>query len=335
MFPPPVTPRFGDVQITGAQWQKNTTEPSAVSAYWSTSNWMSGANNSPDPKQYASSFGCLDAVVRNVVNRDIFPKVSFVVVSGFSAGGQTVQRYSWATAVDSNAAASNWQMRFITSNPSSYAYLNGSRPDRSCYPLKNTGATHTCSSFVYNTTDFNCSTYNDWKWGLDNIPDSGYLYLSPLSNLTLQAAQTELMRLKDTRYIFGTYDYCNCNLANFVNEDNCYHDQYTCTPDDYGGDHCCDSFPDSTVDNAIADDDASNLQGSNRLQRGLIFMSYLEWFWSSYDYKPQYTFVPQMGHNATQFYFSSQFAQWAFQVGPSFGSVNGPVIDQRPPMLSV
>jgi hypothetical protein len=125
------------------------------------------------------------------------------------------------------------------------------------------------------------------------------------------------MRVKDIRYIFGGFDYCNCNLKGFMNEPTCYPgDHYTCSPDSHGGAHCCDSFPDSSTDNAVSDDCSSDLQGSNRLQRGLIYMSYLKMFWSEHNYEPVYTVVPHMAHNYTQYFFSSQFAKWAFENGP-------------------
>jgi hypothetical protein len=147
--------------VTGAQWQSNAPTPTAVSTHWTTSNWMSGGNNSPSPKHYTSSYGCLDAIVRAVVNKNIFPNLNLVVVSGFSAGGQTANRYSWATSVDANSAAEHWSMRFLPSDPGTFLYLNSSRPNASCYPLYNTGDDHKCSSFVTHNTSFNCSGYNE------------------------------------------------------------------------------------------------------------------------------------------------------------------------------
>lgn len=281
---------------------------------------MSGANNSPQPTQYTSSFSCLDALVTAVTNRMIFPNVNLVVVAGFSAGGQTVNRYSWATSINYNSAASNWHMRFIASDPSSYAYLNGSRPASSCYPFRNTGINHTCSQFVSNTTAMrNCSDYNEWKYGVGSFPTSGYLYFLPfLSNTTRKYEQNNEFRLKDIRFIIGAIDVCNCNLPSYSNQATCYprQDSLSCTPDAYGGPHCCDTYPDSTTSNAVANECEANLQGSNRLQRGMNFFSYLEWYWQEFDYKVIFTTVPGMAHNSTAFYLSPQFHQWAFETPP-------------------
>jgi hypothetical protein len=312
--------RFGDEQVTGSEWQSNPPDPTAISAYWSSSAyWMSGANNSPSPEQYTSSYGCLDALVRAVVNKNVFPNVNWVVVTGFSAGGQTTISYSWATSVDANSTAEHWHMRYIPSDPGSFLYLNSSRPNASCYPSDNTGVDHTCSVFLTQNATFNCSGYNDWKFGLGGFTSSGFNYLNPfIANPAAIASQTALMRVKDVRYIFGAFDYCNCNLQGFINEPTCYPGkQYFCNPDAYGGKHCCDSFPDSTTVNALTDDCSSNLQGSNRLQRGLIYMSYLKMFWSDHNYQPLHAIVPDMRHNSTQFFLSSQFALWAFEGGPS------------------
>lgn len=275
---------------------------------------MSGANNSPNPKQYTSSFSCLDDVITAISNKALFPLLNTVVVTGFSAGGQTVNRYSWATSMGSPEISQGVNVRFIVSNPGTYLYLDPMRPSTACYPLNNTGTSWSCSNYTSGINiDSTCTGYDTWKYGVGGFPTSGYAYLDPFVNSTSRVAQqTELMRQKDIRYIFGDGDVCNCNLIDYNNDKSlCYPKGLTCSPDAYGGKGCCDTYPDSTVDNALNTDCESNIQGSNRLQRALLYMSHLELFWNSYSYKPIYAIVANMQHDAKAFYFSEPFRAWA------------------------
>jgi hypothetical protein len=61
-------------------------------------------------------------------------------------------------------------VRAIVSDPSSYLYLDGQRPDSSCSPLYDTGGSHTCSSFSVPADADNCSgEYDDYKYGLSDL----------------------------------------------------------------------------------------------------------------------------------------------------------------------
>jgi hypothetical protein len=102
---------------------------------------------------------------------------------------------------------------------------------------------------------------------------------------------------------------------------------------------CCDTFPDSH-DNDLAIACGAAIGGSNRLQRGLNYMSYLRYYYNSEDvvqespeveqleggqqYAPMYAIVPDMEHDSASFYASEVMKLWAFE------SVTGPVIIPPP-----
>lgn len=51
------------------------------------------------------------------------------------------------------------------------------------------------------------------------------------------------------------------------------------------------------------------LQGSSRLQRGLLYMDYLR-HWSGGTHKPQVTRVPNMGHSSPLMFTSPTFLRF-------------------------
>jgi hypothetical protein len=52
-----------------------------------------------------------------------------------------------------------------------------------------------------------------------------------------------------------------------------------------------------------------SLQGSSRLQRGLLYMDYLR-HWSGGTHKPQVTRVPNMGHSSPLMFTSPTFLRF-------------------------
>ena len=121
--------------------------------------------------------------------------------------------------------------------------------------------------------------------------------------------RTDLFLQKDIRYVFGRQDSCNCNQDGYSNKDHCYVSGDFCSPSDYGGTNCCDTYPDS-YSNDLSTTCGSNLQGYNRLQRGLVYMSYLEWY---SGIKPTYTTMDMM-HNCTEFFLSDELKDIVFDV---------------------
>ena len=112
--------------------------------------WRSGGVATNNDK--LTSFDFTDELLRKLANKDVFPNLRAIVVSGHSAGGQYVDRYAMAnTAHDTLGVA----VTYVVSNPSSYAYLDNTRPnaDGTEFRAFNDGR--------------NCTTYNQWPYGLE------------------------------------------------------------------------------------------------------------------------------------------------------------------------
>lgn len=76
--------------------------------------------------------------------------------------------------------------------------------------------------------------------------------------------------------------------------------------------HCCDTFPDSST-NYVSPRCEDMLQGSHRLQRGLLYTAYLErHLWAYLNYSSTVELVPEMAHNRTAFFKSEVFQKWAY-----------------------
>ena len=107
-----------------------------------------------------------------------------------------------------------------------------------------------------------------------------------------------------------------------------------CSPDDFGGDGCCDTYPDST-NNDMSVSCEANVQGSNRMQRGLLYVQFIEQYWSSAgisnstststatattaavsnnskNYVANAYIVDGLMHDKTYFFNSPEFQQWAY-----------------------
>jgi len=267
-----IAPWFTDASFNGSSWNAQVTSTwaqSSKSVYWNTSNWMDGGDNSPGngvPGNYSSSFDALDTLVSTVRMQGLFPNLKLITIAGFSAGGQMVNRFSWATIIDSKSAtvarnkflASKGlrqeafiPIRYIVSDASSYLYLSPMRPVSSCLPLYNNGydaTTAFCDDFaVPQNVNTTCMGYDKWKFGLSLTPppkDHRYIAAISLENGGIQN-RTRLFFQKDLRFILGGSDVCNCNAQGFTNDESCYEPSVNCTVSTYGGQYCCDTYPDA------------------------------------------------------------------------------------------
>lgn len=96
-----------------------------------------------------SSFAALDAVLARLANRTRFPNLKTIVLAGHSGGAQVVQRYAIVGREPARLAQAGIEVRFVVANPSSYAYFSPERPA----PIAPS-----------------CSRYDDWKYGMQNLP---------------------------------------------------------------------------------------------------------------------------------------------------------------------
>lgn len=116
---------------------------------WSRGAWSGGwPAEGPAP---LSAFDALDALLARLGSRATLPNLSQVVLAGFSAGGQLVQRY----AVVGNGEAALPQgvsLRYVVASPSSYVYFSDARPQAD-------GALGAFAGAA------DCPQYGRWKYG--------------------------------------------------------------------------------------------------------------------------------------------------------------------------
>jgi len=325
-----LSPWFGNSQATGAEWLPSSGNSTWLSAYWNTYRWVAGGNASPEPSKYTTSFDILDAIVSTLATAKSsgrFPNLSRVTLNGFSAGAQVLSRWAFFSSYANGAVDTGLTIRTIVADGSSYLYLDQKRPAEECRVETDTGTQHTCDSFaVPNVTA--CPTYDNFKYGL-NLSNVGYnLYLDSFqADPDLIAnATTAFLNSTEVRFIFGNEDVCNCNTEGYSNTQStiCYPSGTACSPNTYGstlnGVACCDTYPDTLTDNALAVNCEDLLLGSNRLQRGINYMYYLSQQRSLQNVSATkfravrdetYGFF-QGGHNNSAFYASTLFKKWAY-----------------------
>jgi hypothetical protein len=305
------------------------------SLYWKrNASWMSGADSSDVGMEYIahSSFDLLDDLYLIVTQRGLFPSLERVTMIGFSAGAQLLNRYAWATTMDTHldplhSSRQQIPIRYLISDPSSWLYFDEYRPytsptptpssaplssspspssshsadsglssslssdlpspsSSSCILPYDTGPSHHCHHFIPITSAMkaSCPEIDVWRYGLrslDNSTGDRFQFLQQiLSDPTLSSLHTQWYFRKDIRYLLGSYDVCNCFQKDYLNPSHCYETSASpgntsLTPRSREG--CLDTYPDS-MKNDLSESCGSQAQGTNRLQRGLNYLSYLQFY---------------------------------------------------------
>lgn len=128
--------------------------------YWTEGGWTSGSNSrnessNPRPARI-TSFAVLDSIMTRLESN--FSGLKAIVFAGHSAGGQLVNRYSASSPVPEDLCnKNNIPVKFMVANPGSYVYLDNKR-----------AVNGTLDKFeVPGVVD--CSGYNKWRYGLDEL----------------------------------------------------------------------------------------------------------------------------------------------------------------------
>lgn len=124
--------------------------------------WRSGGPAPSDEK--VNSFVFVDEILRKLANKDVFPNLREIVVAGHSAGGQFVNRYEMANTVHDELGV---PVTYVVSNPSSYGYLDATRPNAEAPVSGNI-------EFGPFRDARNCTTYDKWPYGLEDRANAGY-----------------------------------------------------------------------------------------------------------------------------------------------------------------
>ncbi|HEX4949281.1 MAG TPA: alpha/beta fold hydrolase [Blastocatellia bacterium] len=147
----------------------------------SGNSWRAGGIATNNEK--LTSFDLMDELLRKLANKTVFPNLKAIVISGHSAGGQYVTRYQMANQVHDSLGV---PVTYIVSNPSSYAYLDNTRPNG------------TGDDFRTFNDARNCTTYDQWPYGLQNRTG----YTAKLSDETLK----KQLAARSVVYLLGELD---------------------------------------------------------------------------------------------------------------------------------
>jgi hypothetical protein len=137
----------------------------AATLRWDRAAWSSGLPASGPAPQ--SSFDAIDALLARLGDRAQFPNLTEIVLAGFSAGGQLVQRYVAVGKGEAAIGRGGVALRFIVGSPSSFAYFGDARPEPDGTVAAFAGAA-------------SCPQYNNWKYGFaGNLPPYVAAALAP------------------------------------------------------------------------------------------------------------------------------------------------------------
>lgn len=189
-----ISPRMASNNGTSC---RDALAPNEIS--WNCNSWRSGGPALSHP--VVTSFDFLDAILRKVARKDVFPNLRAIVVSGHSAGGQVVNRYGMSNQVHDKLGV---PITYVVSNPSSYAYPDSERPTAAAYGVTAhaPGYVPEAGSDAATFRPFgdarNCTTYNEWAYGFANR--SGYSAKQSDDQLRKQLAS------RPTTYLLGSLD---------------------------------------------------------------------------------------------------------------------------------
>ena len=159
-----IVPRLASNDGAGC---RDVLAPNEIS--WNCNSWRSGgpANSNPG----VTSFDFLDEILRKVARKDLFPNLKAIVVVGHSAGGQVVNRYEMANQIHDKLGV---PVTYVVANPSSYAYPDSVRPTDAAYAITSNPPGYIPevapneSLFRHFGDARNCTTYDQWPYGLRN-----------------------------------------------------------------------------------------------------------------------------------------------------------------------
>ncbi len=146
---------------------RDTLAPNEIS--WHCNTWRSGGASISHPA--VTSFDFMDEILRKVARKEIFPNVRVIVVTGHSAGGQVTNRYEMTNLVHDKLGV---PVRYIVSNPSSYAWPSDERPTAAAWSLTANPPGYipalgpNARPFMSLGTGRGCTNYNQWPAGLVN-----------------------------------------------------------------------------------------------------------------------------------------------------------------------
>ena len=179
---------------------KDTLAPNEVSWSCIGDSWRSGGTAASHPD--LTSFDFVDAILKKLANKAMFPNLRAIVVAGHSAGGQFVARYQMANRVHDTLGVA---VTYVVANPSSYAWPDATRPlstgDAAADAAKGAWETEKVhTNFSYGAFDAAaCPNYDRWPAGFTDRT-GGYTAHTDEAQLKKQLVS------RPTTFLFGQVD---------------------------------------------------------------------------------------------------------------------------------
>jgi hypothetical protein len=173
-----IAPRFA----SNAAGCRDALAANEVSWSCNGDSWRSGGAAASNDK--LTSYDFTDQILHKLASKENFPNLRAIVVAGHSAGGQYVNRYEMANQVHDSLGI---PIAYVVSNPSSYAYLDATRP-----------APEAAEFRAFNDSR-NCTTFDRWPYGLQGRT-GGYTARQTDDQLKKQLAA------RPTTYLLGEID---------------------------------------------------------------------------------------------------------------------------------
>lgn len=153
--------------------------------HWLGSDWAIGETSTQNNDALArSSFKVYDLMVGAALQR--MPDVEEVIFVGQSAGGQFIHRYA---AVGTPSLPPGVTARYVSANPQSYLYMNGTRP----FPVPNTNQA---------PNNNNCPNYNAYHVGMGSFDATDQQYIISVGPNQIR----NQYKNRDVTYLVGQFD---------------------------------------------------------------------------------------------------------------------------------
>lgn len=128
-------------------------------AAWQVSGWSKGDDSMPvSGRRNVSSFAVVDLLLMILSDKNLFPDLSAVVVAGYGAGANFVQRYAAFNSADDVLEKQNIGVRYVVAGAGNFLYLT---PSRFLGGRKGFGAPEAPD----------CPAYNAYPYGLERMND--------------------------------------------------------------------------------------------------------------------------------------------------------------------
>ena len=141
-----------DVMVIAPKFIASTDQHSDTDWYWNTLSWKWGnqSYSSDINSENVSTFELVDSLLNKITNKDFFPDLSDILITGHSSGAAFVQRYS---LTKENNVFNNVRLHFSVVNNQYFMHPDSTR-------MHSDGSL----SFIED-----CNIYNKWPEGFDDL----------------------------------------------------------------------------------------------------------------------------------------------------------------------